>query len=256
MSEGSGCSTPAGWASRATGTAGRPGSCWTPSAWTATWRRVEYPIDEAARAIEDAGLPPVLAERLYSRAVSGARPTAATALALALAGCRLRRATTRASRSRAAAATALERQLDRCPERGSTTAARAPAGHAQRRSEAPTSSSQRIIDVHARRRGPGGPRGAPASSFDHLFELRAASECDELDADRDQQTTQTETTQTETTPTETTPTETTPTETDHHADHARQTPLPTDGDAKRRRTGAATDDGSGSGGAGAPGDGE
>jgi hypothetical protein len=27
---------------------------------------VEYPIDDAARAIEDAGLPRVLAERLYS----------------------------------------------------------------------------------------------------------------------------------------------------------------------------------------------
>jgi len=27
---------------------------------------VEYPIDEAARAIEDAGLPHVLAERLYT----------------------------------------------------------------------------------------------------------------------------------------------------------------------------------------------
>jgi len=34
--------------------------------WTAVWRRVEYPIDEAARAIQDAGLPSVLAERLYS----------------------------------------------------------------------------------------------------------------------------------------------------------------------------------------------
>ena len=34
--------------------------------WKATWRRVEYPIDEAARAIEEAGLPQVLAERLYS----------------------------------------------------------------------------------------------------------------------------------------------------------------------------------------------
>jgi diadenosine tetraphosphatase ApaH/serine/threonine PP2A family protein phosphatase len=34
--------------------------------WTAEWRRVEYPIDEAARAIEAAGLPPVLAERLYA----------------------------------------------------------------------------------------------------------------------------------------------------------------------------------------------
>ena len=35
-------------------------------AWTATWRRVEYPIDEAARAIEAAGLPMVLADRLYA----------------------------------------------------------------------------------------------------------------------------------------------------------------------------------------------
>lgn len=33
--------------------------------WTASWRRVEYPIDEAARAIERAGLPPALSERLY-----------------------------------------------------------------------------------------------------------------------------------------------------------------------------------------------
>ena len=34
--------------------------------WKATWRRVEYPIDEAAAAIEAAGLPVLLAERLYS----------------------------------------------------------------------------------------------------------------------------------------------------------------------------------------------
>jgi diadenosine tetraphosphatase ApaH/serine/threonine PP2A family protein phosphatase len=34
--------------------------------WKATWRRVEYPVDEAATAIEEAGLPRVLAERLYS----------------------------------------------------------------------------------------------------------------------------------------------------------------------------------------------
>ncbi|HEX2415781.1 MAG TPA: metallophosphoesterase family protein [Thermoleophilaceae bacterium] len=34
--------------------------------WTASWRRVEYPIDEAAGAIEKAGLPRMLAERLYS----------------------------------------------------------------------------------------------------------------------------------------------------------------------------------------------
>jgi diadenosine tetraphosphatase ApaH/serine/threonine PP2A family protein phosphatase len=33
--------------------------------WSAHWRRVEYPIDDAARAIEQAGLPHVLAERLY-----------------------------------------------------------------------------------------------------------------------------------------------------------------------------------------------
>jgi diadenosine tetraphosphatase ApaH/serine/threonine PP2A family protein phosphatase len=34
--------------------------------WSAEWRRVEYPIDAAARAIEDAGLPVVLAQRLYT----------------------------------------------------------------------------------------------------------------------------------------------------------------------------------------------
>jgi predicted phosphodiesterase len=33
--------------------------------WTATWRRVEYPIDDAARAIHDAGLPVALSDRLY-----------------------------------------------------------------------------------------------------------------------------------------------------------------------------------------------
>jgi diadenosine tetraphosphatase ApaH/serine/threonine PP2A family protein phosphatase len=33
--------------------------------WTATFQRVEYPIDEAARAIVDAGLPRSLADRLY-----------------------------------------------------------------------------------------------------------------------------------------------------------------------------------------------
>jgi predicted phosphodiesterase len=34
--------------------------------WTATWNRVEYEIDKAAEAIERAGLPPVLGERLYT----------------------------------------------------------------------------------------------------------------------------------------------------------------------------------------------
>jgi diadenosine tetraphosphatase ApaH/serine/threonine PP2A family protein phosphatase len=34
--------------------------------WTATWRRVDYEIDQAARAIEEAGLPAVLGERLYA----------------------------------------------------------------------------------------------------------------------------------------------------------------------------------------------
>ena len=33
--------------------------------WTAQWRRVEYPIEEAAQAIERAGLPQALADRLY-----------------------------------------------------------------------------------------------------------------------------------------------------------------------------------------------
>jgi diadenosine tetraphosphatase ApaH/serine/threonine PP2A family protein phosphatase len=34
--------------------------------WSAEWRRVEYPIDQAASAIEAAGLPMVLAQRLYT----------------------------------------------------------------------------------------------------------------------------------------------------------------------------------------------
>jgi predicted phosphodiesterase len=34
--------------------------------WSAQWRRVEYPIEEAAKAIEEAGLPQVLAQRLYT----------------------------------------------------------------------------------------------------------------------------------------------------------------------------------------------
>jgi predicted phosphodiesterase len=34
--------------------------------WSAQWRRVEYPIEEAATAIEEAGLPKVLAQRLYT----------------------------------------------------------------------------------------------------------------------------------------------------------------------------------------------
>jgi predicted phosphodiesterase len=34
--------------------------------WTAAWRRVEYSIDEAAHAIEAAGLPAVLGNRLYA----------------------------------------------------------------------------------------------------------------------------------------------------------------------------------------------
>ncbi len=32
---------------------------------TATWRRVDYPIDTAADAIREAGLPAMLADRLY-----------------------------------------------------------------------------------------------------------------------------------------------------------------------------------------------
>jgi len=48
---------------------GDPRAAWLlldSSTWKANWRRVKYPIDEAARAIDDAGLPHELAERLYS----------------------------------------------------------------------------------------------------------------------------------------------------------------------------------------------
>jgi predicted phosphodiesterase len=48
---------------------GDPRAAWLlldTEAWSAVWRRVEYPIDQAASAIEAAGLPAVLAQRLYS----------------------------------------------------------------------------------------------------------------------------------------------------------------------------------------------
>ena len=47
---------------------GDPRAAWLlldTEAWTASWRRVEYPIDEAAAAIDEAGLPEDLADRLY-----------------------------------------------------------------------------------------------------------------------------------------------------------------------------------------------
>jgi predicted phosphodiesterase len=48
---------------------GDPRAAWLlldTESWRAVWRRMEYPIEEAARAIEEAGLPRILAERLYS----------------------------------------------------------------------------------------------------------------------------------------------------------------------------------------------
>jgi diadenosine tetraphosphatase ApaH/serine/threonine PP2A family protein phosphatase len=47
---------------------GDPRAAWLlldTEAWSARWRRVEYPIDRAASAIEAAGLPALLAQRLY-----------------------------------------------------------------------------------------------------------------------------------------------------------------------------------------------
>jgi len=48
---------------------GDPRAAWLlldTEAWTAEWRRVEYPIEQAASAIEEAGLPMVLAQRLFN----------------------------------------------------------------------------------------------------------------------------------------------------------------------------------------------
>jgi diadenosine tetraphosphatase ApaH/serine/threonine PP2A family protein phosphatase len=48
---------------------GDPRAAWLlldTESWKASWRRVEYPIERAAKAIEEAGLPPVLGDRLYT----------------------------------------------------------------------------------------------------------------------------------------------------------------------------------------------
>jgi predicted phosphodiesterase len=48
---------------------GDPRAAWLlldTSAWNVEWRRVEYPVEEAAKAITEAGLPTVLGERLYT----------------------------------------------------------------------------------------------------------------------------------------------------------------------------------------------
>ena len=47
---------------------GDPRAAWLlldTESWAVSWRRVEYPVDEAARAIEEAGLPTMLAQGLY-----------------------------------------------------------------------------------------------------------------------------------------------------------------------------------------------
>ena len=47
---------------------GDPRAAWLlldTESWKASWRRVDYPVEKAARAIEEAGLPAALAERLY-----------------------------------------------------------------------------------------------------------------------------------------------------------------------------------------------
>ena len=47
---------------------GDPRAAWLSldlDSWAAEWRRVDYPIEEAAGAIEEAGLPPSLGDRLY-----------------------------------------------------------------------------------------------------------------------------------------------------------------------------------------------
>jgi diadenosine tetraphosphatase ApaH/serine/threonine PP2A family protein phosphatase len=47
---------------------GDPRAAWLlldTAGWNASWRRVEYPIEQAAQKIEEAGLPGTLADRLY-----------------------------------------------------------------------------------------------------------------------------------------------------------------------------------------------
>ena len=60
-----GCSTRAASGSLATATRGRAGWCWSSARGRPPGAATEYPIDEAANAIRDAGLPAQLADRLY-----------------------------------------------------------------------------------------------------------------------------------------------------------------------------------------------
>ena len=66
LSEGAGCSTRAASASRATATRAPPGCCSTPRAGRPPGAASSTRSTRPRAAIEEAGLPPILADRLYA----------------------------------------------------------------------------------------------------------------------------------------------------------------------------------------------
>ena len=235
----SGCSTPAGSASRATATAARPGSCWTPrpgrptgGAWsTRSTRRPRPSRRPACRRCWPTASTPASEER-------APQPPPALALVALAAGCG---GDDEGEPIPARFATALEDRLDR-DRVGRLAGKRRRAARQALDVDEPSVAADRRLAAPRTWTPTCGTRSQ--RSFDHLFELVArasARPTDQTDtetdahrdrdhshrdgdhADRDHHRPPPDTT--------TTPT-TTP-------DHARRSPTTPEGDRRRRRRGAA-----------------
>ena len=140
--------------------------------WTATWRRVEYPIDEAAEAIEEAGLPDVLADAALQRTVTDASAHNRDLLAVAASPCwprlRLRRA--EGEPIPRAPPAELQTQLDERSSGASTLGGGACDDIPGRRPATPRSQAS---DRLAARDVDADVRDALQESFDRLFAARS-----------------------------------------------------------------------------------
>ena len=157
---------------------GDPRAAWLlldTEAWSAQWRRVEYPIDEAARAIEAAGLPQGArptgstpdseTSHNHNRAARRSRPDSPRAAAPT---------TRRASRSRPPR----PQQLAGSPRRGGEPLRVRRRRLRRHHRTTPSPAVDAIIDVAARRTSTRTCATPCAQGFDRLFEL-SAEQCDE-----------------------------------------------------------------------------